>query len=169
VTTPTLAGFAGTFLADARMNNKASSVKAKGVIMYRHLVPVFGASHLDGIGVGDVEAYKLARLADGLSKKSINNHLIVLNRILRLAHVLGHIGSARSFKLFRITPAGFDFLDFEEADRLVSACSDPWLRAIVVVALNTGMRIGELAALRWANVDLVSGRIMVRVNMWDGI
>jgi integrase len=59
----------------------------------------------------------------------------------------------------------FDFLTFDEADRFADAAEGQW-RVMVVVALNTGLRRGELLALRWENVDLVAGRLLVRRNVW---
>jgi integrase len=41
----------------------------------------------------------------------------------------------------------------EEEERLL-ACSPPHLRSIIIAALNTGMRKGEILSLRWGNVDL---------------
>jgi integrase len=49
-----------------------------------------------------------------------------------------------------------DFLSFEEAERLVAAAHDmgEW-RTMIVVGLRTGLRFGELLALRWEDVDLL--------------
>jgi integrase len=62
----------------------------------------------------------------------------------------------------------FDFLVFEEAERLVKAADGEW-RTMILVALRTGLRFGELIGLRWQDVDLVAGRIMVRQNIVKGI
>ncbi len=72
------------------------------------------------------------------------------------------------FEWLKAPPPDFDFLDFDEADRLVKAASDQ-LRVMLVVALKTGMRHGELLALRWQDVDLVAGRITVRQNVVRGV
>jgi integrase len=49
--------------------------------------------------------------------------------------------------------ADFDFLSFAEADRLI-ATADPEWRAMIIVALRCGLRIGELRALRWRDLEL---------------
>lgn len=56
------------------------------------------------------------------------------------------------------------FLSDEERKRLLEACqasSSPYLYTAVVVALSTGMRQAELMNLRWSNIDLEQGRIIL--------
>jgi hypothetical protein len=50
------------------------------VNLSNHLVPVFGKKRLDEISARDVEAYKAAKLKQGLSPKSVNNQLAVLGK-----------------------------------------------------------------------------------------
>ncbi|MEO0140921.1 MAG: site-specific integrase, partial [candidate division WOR-3 bacterium] len=61
-------------------------------------------------------------------------------------------------------PAGrIRYLSPDEAQALLNACrNNLWLFAFVAIALYTGMRIGEIRALRWEDVDLERGIIRVR-------
>jgi hypothetical protein len=59
----------------------------------------------------------------------------------------------------------FQFLTFEETPRFLRAAAPEW-RAFVTIALKTGLRVGELLALRWEDLDLVAGRLMVRRTLW---
>jgi integrase len=57
------------------------------------------------------------------------------------------------------------FLSDEERAALLSACAKsewPALRALVLLAITTGARKGELTSLRWADVDLKAARALVR-------
>jgi integrase len=54
------------------------------------------------------------------------------------------------------------YLSREECDRLVQSCIAPHLRAIVTVALHTGMRSGEIRSLQWHDLDFDSGFIIIR-------
>ena len=50
----------------------------------------------------------------------------------------------------------------EEVAAVLRACADDFERALLTTAYYTGMRIGELIALTWADVDLVGHRIVVK-------
>ncbi|MFL6238638.1 MAG: site-specific integrase [Actinomycetes bacterium] len=56
----------------------------------------------------------------------------------------------------------FRTLNPEEAKRLIEGVRDDRLGALVAVAMMTGMREGELLALRWRDVDLKRGTVQVR-------
>jgi integrase len=56
------------------------------------------------------------------------------------------------------------FLSDNERDALLQACrasTSRFLYTVVVLALSTGMRRGEIMALRWPQIDLVNGRILL--------
>jgi integrase len=146
-------------------NNKPSEVSAKRVNLNNHLVPVFGEKRLDEISARDVEAYKAAKLKQGLAPKSVNNQLAVLGRMLRIARRWELLDRVPEIVLLHLPPQKFDFLDFGEADRLIAGADSRW-RPMITLALRTGLRLGELRALRWEDVDLVTGRLVVRRAAW---
>jgi integrase len=53
----------------------------------------------------------------------------------------------------------------EQAQRLIEASTEDRFRALYITALGTGLRQGELLALRWADVDLEAGRLRVRYTL----
>jgi integrase len=56
------------------------------------------------------------------------------------------------------------FLDDEERTRLLKACKEsknPYLYIVVVLALSTGMRHGEIINLTWKDVELDKGKIVL--------
>ena len=69
---------------------------------------------------------------------------------------------------FRVPEQPFDFLVFEDAARLTSAADFPLWHTMIVGGLRTGRRQGELLALRWEDVDLAAGRLLVRRSVVDG-
>jgi len=98
-----------------------------------------------------------------LSAKSINNILTILRRMLVIAPKRGLIAVVPEIDWLKVPAQEFDFVGFEEANRLLAAVDEGW-RTMVLTALRTGMRMGELIALRWRDVDLVAGKITVRQN-----
>lgn len=164
----TVKEFSKDFLANyVATNNKPSEQTTKRRVLEMHLLPYFGALGLSDVGQREIEAYKARKLKEGSSPKTVNNHLVILGKLLRVAVEWGDLQTAPRVKLLRVAEAAFDFLDFEEAPRLVAACGGQ-LKAMVVLMLNTGLRIGEVAALRWQDVDLKAGRLMVRHSVWRG-
>jgi len=100
-------------------------------------------------------------LCQGLARKSINNHLAVLRRSLAIAVEWGLIESIPVIRWLELPPPEFDFLTTAEAHRLIEAADPDW-HCMIIVAVRTGLRLGELLALRWVDVDLDAGRVVVR-------
>jgi integrase len=165
---PTLATFSKEFLdVYVRNNNKDSEGTTKRTIYKNHLLPAFGRMRLDAIGPRDVDAFSARKKEEGYDPNTVNNFLTVLRKTLAVAvdyEILTHVPKIRHLKT---DPPKFDFFDFEEADRLLAA-TEPACRTLVLVALRTGLRRGELMALRWEDVDLVARRLVVRRNYVRG-
>jgi len=69
-------------------------------------------------------------------------------------------------RLLKTTAPSFRFLSFTESE-LVLANAGEW-RTMILVALRTGLRHGELLALRWEDVDVHNSRLVVRRTVWRG-
>jgi len=67
----------------------------------------------------------------------------------------------KGLKFLRENNARQRYLSLEECERLIEACISPRVRAIVVIALHTGMRLGEILNLRHSDLDFGSGLILV--------
>lgn len=161
----TLAEFEAQFMEHATNNNKASQQKTKRDILRKHLIPAFGALKLDEITAEKVESYKAQKLKEDLKAKTVNNQLGVLHKALSLAVKWEKLAKMPEFEWLDEDEAAFDFLTFEEADRLVSAFDPRW-KNMAIVALNTGLRLGELSALQWDAIDLQVGRLRVIRNVY---
>lgn len=145
----------------ATANNKYSEVETKECILRVHLIPAMGHLLLKEISAREIERYKAQKLKSGLAAKTINNHLTVLRKALVVAEEWGALAAIPPVKRLRAAPAKFDFLSFDEAERLVTAAEREW-RPMIIVALKTGLRLGELLGLEWDAVDLAAGRLVVR-------
>jgi integrase len=124
----------------------------------------FGSRLAGDVTGKDVEECKTALGAEGLSLASVNHHLKLLkavyNRAIRLGNYAGH-NPVAAVRLSPENNARNRCLTQEEEARLLDALPGR-LRPLVVMALHTGMRRGELRALRWEDVDLANGALRVR-------
>lgn len=167
---PKFAAFSEVFMKTyAKTNNKPSEVATKESMLKNHLLPAFGKLRLDAIGPERIEGFKAKKLEEELAPKTINNLLTVLRRILAVAAEWGKIKSVPHVRWLKVPPPDFDFLDFDEARRLAAAAAAPEWRCMIVLGLRTGLRQGELLALRWDDVDLVAGRLVVKRAVSRGI
>lgn len=170
---PTLSEFWPDFLSHhVTVNNKPSERHAKLGIFKNHLLPAFGAMRLSEISARDIERYKAAKLDDtagkAFSAKSINNQLAVLRTILRTAMNWQVILSVPFYREIKLPEQTMRYLTPEESFRLIQA-ADGQFQVMVALALNTGLRIGELIGLKWTDIDLEIGRLVVNRNDWKGI
>jgi len=154
-----------------RTNNKPSEFVRKRSVLRLGLVPFFGGMALDEITEAKVEQYKAARLRDGLKPKSVNNHLTVLSACLKKAVDCGNLESGKlpCIRPLKALPPSFAYLTFEESERLLSAIDDRTYYGMTLAALRTGMRMGELMALDWMDVNLERGLITVRRALSAGV
>lgn len=168
---PTFAEFFEEYMSNhAKLHCKEASIRAKRSLFTNHLAPFFGEHRLDAIGPREITRYK-AHAAEKLHPKSINNSLTVLRRTLDIASHWGILAAPPRMEWLRPPKPEFRFLDFAEAERLVRAAKaterDWW--PMIVLALNTGLRLGELIGLPWSAVDLEAGRLHVRQAVSCGI
>lgn len=98
------------------------------------------------------------REAPVVSKRTVDVVMARLKRLFSLCVEWGLLerSPAERVKLFREDVMRVRYLSEEEEDLLLGAAS-PHLCRIITVALNTGMRKGELMGLRWQDVDLKNG------------
>jgi integrase len=99
----------------------------------------------------------------GYSQRTVDRYLSVLKRMFSYALERGDVSEDANKNVKRVkkyTPDDEDvrYLSCEESQRLIAAC-DPHLRPVVIAALHTGMRRGELLKLRWYQVDFDNGLI----------
>jgi len=150
-----------------KTNNKYSEATNKASILRAHLVPFFGNRRLDQINGLDIENFKAKEIKAGLSHKSINNFLIVISRCLKVAQEWGVIEKVPRIKLLKVQAQKFDHLSEEECQLLLDN-SEGLLRDLILVALKTGLRFGELIALEWKDVDFANHQMTVRQSIYRG-
>ncbi len=127
-----------------------------------HLKKFFKGKNLSEITPDLIEKYKLKRAADGVSPATVNRELACLKTLFVKAVEWGKADAdpARKIKKLRESKPRERILTVEEMKRLLDAAS-PEIRPVLIIALNTGMRRGEILGLRWQDVDFVKGFILI--------
>jgi len=122
----------------------------------------FGGFTLATLQPKHIAAYRDSRLASGTAGATIVKELGTLSRVVDVAvREWGFFVPANPFKLIsspNVSRGRERRLTGDEESRLLDACrrsGSPMLGAIVRLALETGMRLGELLSLTWANIDTV--------------
>jgi integrase len=136
----------------------------------------FGRKRLRSITYTDLRNYRLARLRSKskrddktpLSIATVNRELSLLRRMFSIARQQRWlVENPFAFGEALITPADERHRDRvlsrDEETRLLAECMGPreHLKGIVLCALDTGMRRGEILLLRWCDVDLKAGLLNV--------
>ena len=103
---PTFEGFAGRFLDLCRLQNKPSEIESKEGILRVHLKPAFGRRRLDQISYAQIQDYSAGKLGEGLAPKTVQNHLIVLRRLLGMAKKRGEIQGLPEIRMAEGARAG---------------------------------------------------------------
>jgi len=168
---PTLETFAPRFVdGHARANRqKPSGIAATESILKWHLLPALGAKRLDAITNEQVQKLKLA-LAHR-APKTVNNVLTVLNTLLKKAvewEVIDRMPC--TVKLLSNPKKTMGFHDFEEYERLLRVAQkrSPEAHLMVLLGGDAGLRLGEIVAIEWGDVDLHARRLTVQRSDWCG-
>ncbi len=158
---PTLNTFSQDYINYVRdVKKKRSWSRDKELLT--SLCKYFGNKKLSEISPKDIEDYKLARLQE-VKPSTINRALACLKHLFNIAK--------RWKKFFGENPVSqVDFfeetkhiervLTYEEENKLLQ-CSADHLKPIIICALNTGMRKGEILSLQWTDVDLENNLITI--------
>ncbi len=172
----TFADAAAEYLRFVRDVRKIDPTTLKGYrdVIDGYLLESFGDRPVDAITADDIDAYKEMLLAEGrLSNRTIVRHLAVCNGIFKRAKRRGWVGgNPASAELVERPPVvytgEFDTFTRDEVELLAAHAANVQDGAIFRTAAYTGLRQGELIALRWCDVDLVGGLVHVRRNYTDG-
>jgi integrase len=127
----------------------------------KHLLQAFGELKLSSIQAKLIERYKRRRREE-VSAASVNRELVLFKHMFHKAvdWQYMNMNPAQTVKLLKEPQGRLRYLLPEEREFLLQECSG-MLRAIVITALETGMRKSELLNLTWKDVDLIRRTITV--------
>lgn len=160
---------------DKQQYVKKSSFSAYMLLVENHLIPAFGS--LYSIEEEQVQSFVNQKLNEGLSQKSIKDILIVLKMIMKF-------GAKNKFIEFRQFDIQFPTVREKNEIEVMSRANQKKIMIYiqenftfrnlgVYICLSTGIRIGEVCALTWEDIDTNNGiihirRTIQRIYMVDG-
>jgi integrase len=142
-----------------------------------HLLPYFAEHRLSEITVEEVDRYRDFKVTEGkLSAASINKTLVRLGQILDVADERGLIErnplrvNPKNRKLIARKPTAVYLDRADQIEALLDAAGELDARArpdrrhiprrtMLAVLVYGGLRVGEMLALRWRDIDLAEGRL----------
>jgi integrase len=144
---------------------KPSTVKDYRNVLKSRLLPAFSDRSLESITTQDIEQWRQS--LDGLSNRSKNKLLIQMHGIFRRAQQVYGLETNPLSRIEKhpLRPSGdIEVFSPEEVLALVRAAVSEADAAIFLTAAFTGLRLGELLALRWREVDFTNATIRVRAS-----
>jgi integrase len=141
-------------------------------ILNNHILPQLGHIKLNKLTPEQVESLYTKKLKEGLAPKTIAGIHGLLHKALDNAVRRGLIARNVCDVISppRVTRHEITVLTEEQAKRLLEVAHGHRFEALLTVALTTGMRKGELLALRWQDIDFANRSVHIRrsVNRFPG-
>ena len=161
--------------ADKKQYVKKSTYAAYALLIQSHLLPELGEQ--EEVSEEDVQSFVNQKLEAGLSQKTVRDILVVLKMILRFGAKRGYWPSRQIDIIFPTERERQDIevLTLANQRQLMSYVKEhfTFLNLGIFICLNAGLRIGEVCALQWDDIDVASGVIHVgktiqRIYLVDG-
>ncbi len=160
----TISEIVSLWKVDKKQYVKKSSFAAYLLLLENHLIPVFGGKY--DIDETEVQAFVFQKLEQGLSQKTIKDILIVLKMVLKFGAKnkwLNYVQFDIQFPTER-TKQNMEVLSRTNQKKMMQYIQEHFtFRNLgVYICLCTGMRIGEVCALNWDDIDIDKGVINIR-------
>ena len=160
------------FIPNAFPALKISTQRRYRQTLNYHLLPAFGSTRLMDLTAVAVQRFVLDKMAAGLGWEAANHLRNLISKLFTTAKRWGLFAGenpASAVELPEKTPVREKHaLNAEQTRAVLAALREP-ARTMVMLAAQTGMRVGEILALRWEDVDFTAGTIHVRRNCYRGV
>jgi integrase len=146
---------------------RTNSYRTYAVFVHKMLIPALGKKRLDKLTVEDVQKLLNAQTRQGVPPITVRYLRNVLKQALAYAQARGKV--VQNVASMTTAPAGKSperpLLSMEQLHGLLQAAAGTVFEPIYWMALQLGMRQGEILALRWRDVNLADGVLHVRSTL----
>jgi integrase len=166
---PLFDAVADQWIEETRSGWKRSTLQQYEQVLKSQLRPAFGDLRVTAITESPVRQLVTKLQDGGLGPRRINLVLLILKQIVRAARRrrLLRDDPLVDVKLLREPRTEVDPLAPDEVEMFLKACP-AWWRPYFTVALWTGARPNELAALKWGDMDANSNQFRIRAGRYRG-
>ena len=164
----TVADFLQRWLCDyARQSVAPKTFERYEEIIRSRLVPALGAHRLSDLSALQIQGAQTRWLASGRAAQTVVHYRRVLNVALAHAVKWGLLprNPSAGVSLPRPEKREIRVPSAEELQRLLAAAEAAGFWLPVVLAVGTGLRMGEILGLRWEDIDLDRGLLVVRQSL----
>ena len=154
---------------------KQSTMAAYALILENHILPTFGEDN--SLPEQSVQAFVLHKIESGLSTKSVKDILIVLKMVMKF-------GVKKEWMTYyewdiKYPPSSenkvLDVLSVTNHRKILNHIQShfTFMGLGIYISLSTGLRIGEVCALKWSDINVTDGiltvnRIIERIYIIEG-
>lgn len=158
------------YLRDDKQRKRSTMTDYSNVIDH-DLMPYFGEdTPVEDITTHDVDALK-DHLLTRVSHRTAQKILVILHGVMARAKRKGWITVNPCEDAEKVTVKrsdDFNVLSVEQVHAVASEAASELVRAVFLTAAFTGLRMGELLALRWRHIDFASRILHVQRNYVEG-
>lgn len=137
----------------------------------KHLLHVLGEKKIQELDVNDVYAFREYLLSRNISNVTINDYLVHLHVIFEDAVEWGDIPKNPMPKKYKLKQRKKEKKELNpgELKEVIERLNDETQKRMCYVSLFSGMRAGEIAGLKWSDIDFEKNTIRVQrqITKWD--
>lgn len=132
-------------------------------ILSKHLIPKYGGVYVQHIFSGHADSLIQTCKVKELAPKTINKILMVFKQVMKFAEQHKYVikNQLAGYPELKVQKRKDEFLATAEIKQLLRANRNELIYPMLILALNTGMRLGEILGLCWDRVDFNTNFITV--------
>ena len=135
---------------------KATTYESYAREVRKHIIPGLGRIRLKSLSPAHLQSYYSSKCESGLAPRTVHYHHTLLHQALKKAVKWGYVrrNVAAVVDPPKVQKKEMNPLSAAQVKALLEAAKGDRLEAFYLLAVSTGMRLGELQALKWADIDL---------------